>query len=102
MADKTPGERLRAMVKPKDQAKLVEFMLGVADRCPDARADELELRDRLEAEAAIAINTTTPAERHVGRLYYATEAAEPEGLSVVIGNILGFYATGDLPARWTA
>ena len=48
------------------------------------------------------ISAPSAAERHVGRLYYATEAAEPEGLSVVIGNILGFYASGDLPARWTA
>ena len=97
------GERLRQLLqRPEDQAKLVEFILTTSERHPASRTDRYELLDRLEAEAAIGIHTCQPDEEHRGRLYLATAAAEPEGLGVVVDNVVRFWETGDLPARWTA
>ena len=97
------GARLRELLqRPEDRAKLVEFILAVSKRYPDTRADRYELSDRLEAEAAIGLHTCQPDDEHRGRLYLATAAAEPEGLAVVLDNVVRFWETGDLPARWTA
>ena len=97
------GQRLRDLLqRPEDRAKLVEFILAVSKRYPETRADRLELSDRLEAEAAIGLQTCQPDDEHRGRLYLATAAAEPEGLAVVLDNVVRFWQTGDLPARWTA
>ena len=99
----TPGQRLRDLLqRPEDRAKLVEFSLGTAQKYPDTRTDRYELLNRLDAEAAIGIHTCQPDEEHRGRLYLATAAAEPEGLAVVVDNVISFWRTGDLPARWTA
>ena len=98
-----PGQRLRELLKrPEDQAKLVEFILDTSHRYPDCRLDRYELTDRLEAEATIGIHTCQPDEEHRGRLYLATAASEPEGLGVVVDNVVRFWETGALPARWTA
>ena len=97
------GQRLRELLqRPEDRAKLVEFILAVSKRYPDTRGDRYELSDRLEAEAAIGLQTCQPDDEHRGRLYLATAAAEPEGLGVVVDNVISFWRTGDLPARWTA
>ncbi len=97
------GQRLRELLQhPEDQAKLVEFILTTSKRYPDTRADRYELIDRLEAEATIGIHTCQPDEEHRGRLYLATAAAEPEGLGVVVDNVVRFWETGALPTRWTA
>ena len=97
------GQRLRDLLqRPEDRAKLVEFILTTSERYPDTRLDRLEMLDRLEAEATIGIHTCQPDEEHRGRLYLATAAAEPEGLGVVVDNVVRFWETGDLPTRWTA
>jgi hypothetical protein len=102
MSTKTPGERLRELVKPSDQHKLIEYILEVSHRFPHTRGDRHELADMLEAEAAVSIHTNQPDEEHRGRLFLAASAAEPDGVAVVLDNVIGFWQTGELPKRWTA
>lgn len=102
MADQTPGERLRELIKPSDREKLIRFILDVSHKHPHTQGDCYELADVLEAEATISIRTNQPDDEHRGRLYLAASAAEPEGIKLVLSNVVQFWQTGNPPKRWTA
>ena len=96
------GQRLRDLLKPKDQQRLVAFILNIANEQEAPRTRPAYLQQRVEAEAMIAMNTSQPKEVHTGRMVLAALATEPEGIRVVLDNVVKFWQTGSLPPRWTA
>ena len=96
------GQRLRELLPPRDQQRLIEFVLQVSEEQQATRSRPAYLLERVEAEAMIAVNTSQPQEVHTGRMILAALAAEPAGIRVVLDNVVKFWQTGSLPPRWTA
>ena len=95
------GARLRALLQtPEQQQQLIEFILRVAQDHTHAQASVADLIERVEAAACIAI-TQGDDDAQAGRLLIASMSAEPDGCSVVFSNVVRFWKTGTLPARWT-
>ena len=96
------GARLRDLLSLDDQQAFISFLLAVSEAHKHTQDDPAALLERVEAEACTAVNLNDMDVSPTGVMVLATISAEPEGVAVVLANVVAFWQTGKLPPRWTA